>query len=37
VLDKIEVGDMLYGVRMVNIDSITRDVPEKKGLFSTLF
>lgn len=37
VLDKIEVGDMLYGIRMVDSTSVTRDPVEKKGFFSSLF
>jgi peptidyl-prolyl cis-trans isomerase B (cyclophilin B) len=37
VLDKIELGDMLYGIRLVDINSITRDPVEKKGFFSSLF
>lgn len=35
VLDKINQGDMLYGVRLVDLKSITRDQPvEKKKMFS---
>lgn len=37
VLDKIEVGDMLYGVRLVDSSTVTRDPVEKKGFFSSLF
>jgi cyclophilin family peptidyl-prolyl cis-trans isomerase len=37
VLDKIEIGDMLYGVRLVESTSVTRDPVEKKGFFSSLF
>jgi peptidyl-prolyl cis-trans isomerase B (cyclophilin B) len=37
VLDKIEVGDMLYGIRLVDSDSVARDPVEKKGFFSSLF
>lgn len=38
VLDKIEKGDMLYGVRLADIKTVTRDPqPEKKKFFSNLF
>ncbi len=34
VLDKIEKGDMLYGVSLVDMNTVTRDAaPEKKGMF----
>lgn len=34
VLEKIEKGDMLYGVTLVDINKVTRDVqPDKKGMF----
>jgi cyclophilin family peptidyl-prolyl cis-trans isomerase len=38
VLDKIEKGDMLYGVRLADIKTVARDPqPEKKKFFSSLF
>lgn len=34
VLDKIEKGDMLYGVSLVDMNTVTRDAPpERKGMF----
>lgn len=37
ILDKIEKDNMLYGVRIVTPDSLTRDTqPEKKHFFSSL-
>lgn len=37
VLDKIEKGTMLYGVRLVDINTVVRDAqPEKKKFFSSL-
>lgn len=38
VLDKIEKDDMLYGIKLVDINAITRDAaPEKKHFFSSMF
>jgi peptidyl-prolyl cis-trans isomerase B (cyclophilin B) len=38
VLDKIEKGDMLYGIRLVDSNSVVRDPqPDKKKFFSSLF
>lgn len=38
VLDKIEKGDMMYGIRLVDLNSVVRDpAPEKKKFFSSLF
>lgn len=38
VLDKIEKDDMLYGIKLVDINSITRDsASEKKNFFSSMF
>ncbi len=38
VLDKIEKGDMLYGIRMVDLSAVKPDAqPEKKGFFSSIF
>lgn len=38
VLEKIEKNDMLYGIRLVDIDSVVRDpAPDKKKFFSSLF
>lgn len=38
VLDKIEKDDMLYGIKLVDINTITRDAaPEKKNFFSSMF
>lgn len=37
VLEKIEKGDMLYGIRLIDIDNVVRDpAPEKKNFFSSL-
>jgi cyclophilin family peptidyl-prolyl cis-trans isomerase len=37
VLEKIEKGDMLYGIRLIDIDNVVRDpAPEKKHFFSSL-
>lgn len=36
VLDKIEVNDMLYGIRLVDTNTITRDPVEKKGILGFL-
>ncbi|WP_373532181.1 peptidylprolyl isomerase [Vampirovibrio sp.] len=37
VLEKIEKGDMLYGIRLIDRDSVVRDpAPEKKNFFSSL-
>lgn len=38
VLEKIEKNDMLYGIRLVDIDSVVRDpAPDKKKFFSSIF
>ncbi len=38
VLDKIEKNDMLYGIRLVDLDSVVRDPsPDKKRFFSSVF
>lgn len=38
VLEKIEKDDMLYGIRLIDIDNVVRDQgPEKKKFFSSLF
>ncbi len=38
VLDKIEKDNMLYGIRLVDVDKVARDPsPDKKKFFSSLF
>lgn len=38
VVSKIEKDDMLYGIRLVDLSTVVRDVqPEKKKFFSSLF
>ncbi|WP_303674064.1 peptidylprolyl isomerase [Vampirovibrio chlorellavorus] len=38
VLDKIEKDNMLYGIRLVDLDKVVRDPsPDKKKFFSSLF
>lgn len=38
VLDKIEKDNMLYGIRLVDLDKVVRDAsPDKKKFFSSLF
>lgn len=38
VLEKIEKDDMLYGIRLVDLDSVVRDPsPDKKRFFSSVF
>lgn len=38
VLEKIEKNDMLYGIRLVDLDSVVRDsTPDKKRFFSSVF
>ncbi len=38
ILDKIEKDNMLYGIRLVDLDTVVRDAqPEKKKFFSSIF
>jgi peptidyl-prolyl cis-trans isomerase B (cyclophilin B) len=38
VLDKIEKDDMMYGIRLVDLNTVVRDpAPDKKKFFSSLF